>query len=285
MAIAFVHQYLTRRPGTRSVRGTMKPDVQAPRPHRGARGADRVPSRRCKPLPAPVRSELEARRLARGLPGAALRPAAADRRLLGLRRRRARGQLVVNAARAPPLAKVFRQLYGCASRSTTWRSPTSTGRRETVRRTATSPARSSAGRRCRRPCTGGTGTGHWSMHAYGEAVDLNPVENPYVGCGMTRDKTALSVPRPLAPAARDGHAGGRRRRSRRSGGAGAAPGRARRRTTCTSPKAATNAAGQASVCPEREPAELIEADVRAALDQRDPLAGQPVAELQRRRQR
>ena len=32
----------------------------------------------------------------------------------------------------------------------------------------------------------------WSEHAYGEAVDLNPVENPYVGCGMTRDKTALS---------------------------------------------------------------------------------------------
>jgi len=49
---------------------------------------------------------------------------------------------------------------------------------------------------CRRavpsPCSGGTATGHWSMHAYGEAIDLNPVENPYVGCGMTRDKTALS---------------------------------------------------------------------------------------------
>jgi hypothetical protein len=40
------------------------------------------------------------------------------------------------------------------------------------------------------PCTGGTGTGHWSEHAYGEAVDLNPVENPYVGCGMTRDRSA-----------------------------------------------------------------------------------------------
>jgi hypothetical protein len=38
------------------------------------------------------------------------------------------------------------------------------------------------------PCTGGTGTGSWSMHAYGEAVDLNPTENPYVGCGMSRDK-------------------------------------------------------------------------------------------------
>ncbi len=42
------------------------------------------------------------------------------------------------------------------------------------------------------PCTGGTGTGSWSQHAYGDAVDLNPVENPYVGCGMTRDRTAIS---------------------------------------------------------------------------------------------
>ena len=42
------------------------------------------------------------------------------------------------------------------------------------------------------PCSGGTGTGSWSEHAYGEAVDLNPVENPYVGCGQTRDKTAVS---------------------------------------------------------------------------------------------
>jgi len=25
------------------------------------------------------------------------------------------------------------------------------------------------------------------MHAYGLAVDLNPVENPYVGCGQSRD--------------------------------------------------------------------------------------------------
>ena len=44
------------------------------------------------------------------------------------------------------------------------------------------------------PCnsTASTGTGNWSEHAYGEAIDLNPVENPYVGCGMTRDRTALS---------------------------------------------------------------------------------------------
>jgi hypothetical protein len=40
------------------------------------------------------------------------------------------------------------------------------------------------------PCTGGTGTGTWSMHAYGLAVDLNPVENPYVGCGESHDPAA-----------------------------------------------------------------------------------------------
>jgi hypothetical protein len=37
------------------------------------------------------------------------------------------------------------------------------------------------------PCSGGSGTGSWSEHAFGRAVDLNPVENPYVGCGMSRD--------------------------------------------------------------------------------------------------
>ena len=25
------------------------------------------------------------------------------------------------------------------------------------------------------------------MHAFGEAVDVNPTENPYTGCGRTRD--------------------------------------------------------------------------------------------------
>src|SRR5262249_30228319 len=51
------------------------------------------------------------------------------------------------------------------------------------------------------PCSGGTSTGHWSMHAYGEAVDLNPVENPYVGCGQTRDKISVSYMKrtPLRP--------------------------------------------------------------------------------------
>ena len=35
------------------------------------------------------------------------------------------------------------------------------------------------------PCTGGKGhRAAWSMHACGLAVDVNPEENPYVGCGQ-----------------------------------------------------------------------------------------------------
>ena len=62
------------------------------------------------------------------------------------------------------------------------------------------------------PCTGGSGTGTWSMHAYGHAVDLNPVENPYVGCGMTRDPTARSY----LDRSRPGRGWSRRRWSRPS---------------------------------------------------------------------
>ena len=37
------------------------------------------------------------------------------------------------------------------------------------------------------PCSGGRGTGSWSNHAYGLAIDLNPTENPYIGCGQSYD--------------------------------------------------------------------------------------------------
>ena len=35
-------------------------------------------------------------------------------------------------------------------------------------------------------------TGTWSNHAYGLAIDINPRENPYVGCGQSNDPTAQS---------------------------------------------------------------------------------------------
>ena len=63
-------------------------------------------------------------------------------------------------------------------------------------------AHSSADRRCRHRVAAEPGTGSWSNHAYGLAVDINPVENPYVGCGMSRDPKAQSLPRPFTPPAR-----------------------------------------------------------------------------------
>jgi hypothetical protein len=97
------------------------------------------------------------------------------------------GQLVVNKRAARPLAGVFRQLYR-------HHFPI----RHMLLSDVYGPRRSrprdgdvSGSFECRQavpsPCTGGRGTGSWSMHAYGLAVDLNPRENPYVGCGQTRD--------------------------------------------------------------------------------------------------
>jgi D-alanyl-D-alanine carboxypeptidase len=107
----------------------------------------------------------------------------------GFDRRTHVGQIVVNQRVAKPLATVFGKLYRMrfpirdgAFSSTYGPHPDSSGDV-----TASFECRDAAAS----PCTGGR-THHWSMHAYGEAVDLDPRENPYVGCGMTRDKTALS---------------------------------------------------------------------------------------------
>ena len=89
------------------------------------------------------------------------------------------GQLVVNRSAAAPLARVFRQLYRIGF---------------PIRHMSVSDAYGPKGGRpadgdvsasfeCRQavpsPCVGGRGTGSWSEHAFGEAVDLNPLENPY----------------------------------------------------------------------------------------------------------
>ena len=97
------------------------------------------------------------------------------------------GQLVVNRDVAKPLVSVFRQLYA-------FHFPIRHMRlHDFYAGPSAYPADMdvTASFECRQavpsPCTGGTANGHWSNHAYGHAIDLNPRENPYVGCGATRD--------------------------------------------------------------------------------------------------
>jgi hypothetical protein len=100
------------------------------------------------------------------------------------------GRLVVNASAAPPLARVFRKLYALHFPI-----------RHLSIAAVYGPLRSrprdndmTGSFECRQavpsPCVGGSGTGTWSEHAFGQAVDLNPLENPYVGCGQSRDPRA-----------------------------------------------------------------------------------------------
>ena len=146
-----------------------------------------------KPLPASVKSELvRGHYWHKGCP-----TSLSDLRLLrvtyrGFDKHNHTGQMVVNKTAAPKLAQVFHRLYllhfpihhmsvaetyGVNGKPS--KEPDPTGSFE-----------------CRdavpSPCSGGNSTGNWSNHAYGMAVDVNPVENPYVGCGQSRDPLAQS---------------------------------------------------------------------------------------------
>jgi hypothetical protein len=106
-------------------------------------------------------------------------------------RRATTGQLIVNRRAAWPLAKVFRRLYALRFRIRHMQLSDAYGPE------SGKPADDdiSGSFECRQavpsPCSGGKGTGSWSMHAFGLAVDLNPIENPYVGCGSTSHRTSI----------------------------------------------------------------------------------------------
>ena len=141
-----------------------------------------------EPLPRDVEAQLEAGGFwHRGcpVPRSGLRLLTVSYR--GFDRQVHTGQLVVNKDAAHPLVHVFRRLYRLhfPIRHMAF------GDFYGPRRSRPRDGDVSASFECREavpsPCTGGRGTGSWSMHAYGLAVDLNPVENPYVGCGQSRD--------------------------------------------------------------------------------------------------
>jgi hypothetical protein len=144
-----------------------------------------------EPLPRPVQKQLKTRGFwHKGcpVPLSGLRLLSVSHR--DFRGRTQTGQLIVNRAAAGPLARVFRQLYALHFPIRHMQLDDAYG----PRRDRPRDGDVSGSFECREavpsPCTGGRGTGSWSMHAYGLAVDLNPVENPYVGCGQSRDPRA-----------------------------------------------------------------------------------------------
>ena len=138
-----------------------------------------------QPLPAPLERSFEKRYGDLGCP-----VPFSDLRLLtvthwGFDGRPHAGQLVVNRDVAKPVAKVFRKLYQL-------RFPIRHMRLDDLygpKRARPADGDVSGSFECRRavpsPCGGGSG--NWSNHAYGHAIDLNPNENPYVGCGAVYD--------------------------------------------------------------------------------------------------
>jgi hypothetical protein len=143
------------------------------------------------PVSGPVRAELKAGGFwHQGCP-----VALSDLRVLtvshwGFDGRAHTGRLIVNGNAARPLGRVFGELYRLHFPIHHLRLADVYG----PIRGRPGDGDQSGSFECRQavpsPCVGGTGTGSWSMHAYGLAVDLNPVENPYVGCGQSRDPTA-----------------------------------------------------------------------------------------------
>ena len=139
-----------------------------------------------KPLPEPLERSLDGRFWQPGCP-----VALSDLRLLtvthwGFDGREHTGQLVVNRDSARELATVFKKLHALEFPIRHLRLDDMYG----PKRARPADGDISGSFHCRRavpsPC--GSGSGNWSNHAYGHAIDLNPNENPYVGCGAVYDR-------------------------------------------------------------------------------------------------
>lgn len=92
------------------------------------------------------------------------------------------GQLIVNRSVATQVVAVFRRLY---------RAGFPIRRMQLVDRYGGSDFRSiEADNTSAFNCRAATGSSSWSNHAYGLAIDVNPIENPYVSSGGSTAHTA-----------------------------------------------------------------------------------------------
>jgi hypothetical protein len=132
---------------------------------------------RVQPIPAQMRTQMVGVSWHRGCP-----VALSDLRLItltyrGFDGRDHTGRLIANREAAAALVTVFRRLYEA-------RFPIR--RMEPVDRYGGDDFRSiEADNASAFNCRTATGSTHWSNHACGRAIDVNPIENPYVSGGRS----------------------------------------------------------------------------------------------------
>ena len=134
-------------------------------------------------LPAPLKAALKRNLWHRGCPTRLSQLRLLTVSYVGFDRQAHRGELVVNADAARPLQSVFGRLYRLGFRIREMQPVDDSGDD-----TAAFECRNAVAS----PCPGSLPTHSWSEHAYGEADDINPIENPYTGCGHTR--VTASIP-------------------------------------------------------------------------------------------
>jgi hypothetical protein len=102
---------------------------------------------------------------------------------IGFGGRPRRGALVVNASAARDVVAAFRALY---------RARFPIRRMQPIQRYGGNDFRSiEADNTSAFNCRAATGSSSWSNHAYGLAIDINPIENPYVSGGRTSHRASV----------------------------------------------------------------------------------------------
>lgn len=102
---------------------------------------------------------------------------------IGFGGRARRGALVVNASAAPAVVAAFRDLY---------RARFPIRRMRPIQAYGGDDFRSiEADNTSAFNCRPATGSSRWSNHAYGLAIDINPIENPYVSGGRTSHRASV----------------------------------------------------------------------------------------------